>query len=91
MSRFFVGQRVRIVGLEYSGPSPHPKGLEGRIVEYGEMWPPSGISYDWSVTTDCGRSFLANSDELEPILPEGAAPSKYTFQQLMESLQEVLV
>jgi len=27
---------------------------------------------------------------LEPILPEGAAPSEYTFQQLMDNLQEVM-
>lgn len=28
--------------------------------------------------------------QIEPILPEGSAPSEYTFQQLMDNLQEVM-
>lgn len=35
-------------------------------------------------------SWASDFDQLEPILPEGSAPSEFTFQQLMDSLQEVM-
>lgn len=42
-----------------------------------------------------GELFLdqgpSNTSRLEPILPEGSAPSEFTFQQLMDNLQEVMV
>ncbi len=96
MSKFFVGQRVRILR---SNGWPEIAGSEGVIVS---RCPDKGIHGDsqWWVAPDqwgshvapylsiCGaHNFGPNEDQLEPMLPEGAAPSVYTFQQLMDSLQ----
>lgn len=101
MSKFFVGQRVRIL---YSNNWPELAGGEGRIVRFlaptavddshGEVevspdaWgsssaPHPGLNGD-------GGWFFPNASQLEPILPEGSAPSDFTFQQLMDNLQEVM-
>jgi len=37
-----------------------------------------------------GAWFFPSTSQLEPILPEGSAPSEFTFQQLMDNLQEVM-
>ncbi len=96
MSKFFVGQRVRIL---WSMGWPELKGSEGSIVS---RCPDGGIrgNSQWWVApnqwgshvaphlgTGGGIKFGPNESQLEPILPEGSAPSVYTFQQLMDSLQ----
>lgn len=100
MSKFFVGQRVRIVRATH----PQNNGLTGVISHIGP-WEyldilPSGRALG-SDHADCylkldrprhdGNTGGANSFwQIEPILPEGSAPSEFTFQQLMDSLQEVM-
>lgn len=92
MSKFFVGQRVRIVG---AGSSKFLIGEETRIneisvraycAEAGEQY----IGHRTEAVNASGRLFVARESWLEPILPEGSAPSEYTFQQLMDNLQEVM-
>lgn len=96
MAKFFVGQRVRIVRAKH----PENNGLTGVISHIGpwgrmDRLPSGDRLLDRSA--DCylrldrprhdGRTSGANDfDQLEPILPEGAAPSDFTFQQLMENV-----
>ncbi|OBU59202.1 hypothetical protein [Stenotrophomonas maltophilia] len=87
MSKFFVGQRVRI---KVSPEFPHLVGAEAKIIGDGfyadePIWDIRAAGEDdWYVEKDDAEEVL------EPILPEGSAPSEYTFQQLMDNLQEVM-
>lgn len=100
MSRFYVGQRVRI---KWSKHWPELGGQEGRIVGRPMTRGSEGGS-DWRVAPDCwgtesaprpglyGRIgyFAPGSDQLEPIQPEGAAPSEFkTLHDLLSSLEGV--
>lgn len=96
MSKFFVGQRVRII---WSLAWPELAGQEGRIIGADVSDAVTNRS-EWQVAPDSWGSdlcpyacpagrFAPSSGQLEPILPEGAAPSEYTFHRLMDSLQEV--
>ncbi|WP_180859731.1 hypothetical protein [Stenotrophomonas maltophilia] len=64
-------------------------GQEGVIEEkssvYHDSWFVSGALLDRN-----GKRSSWYEQALEPILPEGSAPSEYTFQQLMDNLQEVM-
>lgn len=73
MSRFFVGQRVRIVRLV---ETTEFEGVETRIFRSH----PKG----WWVLDGLGWCSEGN---LEPILPSGHQPSEYTFQGLMNDLR----
>lgn len=95
MSKFFVGQRVRVVRTLNPILTP---GLEATIIAVGKFngaYPggeivPGECKLDiWSIRAPQG-DWVASFDQLEPILPEGAAPSEFTFQQLMDNLQEVM-
>lgn len=100
MSKFFVGQRVRIVRATH----PINNGITGRIelvqrFEPGDILPSGALlqfhAVDCWVRLDSARhdgAMVGGSAfwQLEPILPEGSAPSEFTFQQLMDSLQEVM-
>lgn len=89
MSKFFVGQRVRIVGRDWHGPADlHPAGKEGRIVGKGRGSPRTGIAYEWELDVPGYSWFLADSDDLEPVLPEGHQPSEFTtLHDLLASLE----
>ncbi|ARZ74062.1 hypothetical protein CCR98_07720 [Stenotrophomonas sp. WZN-1] len=87
MSKFFVGQRVRI---KLSGEFPHLAGTEARIIGDGivgsdPVWEISAAGEDDWYVEKYQAPFV-----LDPILPEGSAPSEFTFQQLMDNLQEVM-
>ncbi|MCU1053275.1 hypothetical protein JAK47_01780 [Stenotrophomonas maltophilia] len=95
MSKFFVGQRVRVV--KPLNPRLTP-GLEATIIAIGQFdgkYPggeirPGECKLDiWRIKAPSG-DWVATFDQLEPILPEGSAPSEFTFQQLMDNLQEVM-
>ncbi|MHC1670468.1 hypothetical protein ACODUO_15010 [Stenotrophomonas maltophilia] len=99
MSKFFVGQRVRIL---WSLGWPEISGYEGVIVSEARDSGIHGRS-QWKVAPkqwgECvapregdagGWIFAPGEDQLQPILPEGSAPSEYTFHQLMDSLREVV-
>lgn len=68
MSRFYVGQRVRLVG-KWRGVTSDPSGSEAEIV----MGPGAYIGrttkeiYTWVVVTTDGKPIVANSCDLEPI------------------------
>ncbi|UWJ04762.1 hypothetical protein CUB19_gp50 [Stenotrophomonas phage CUB19] len=93
MAKFFVGQRVRIVRARH----PTNNGLTGVISHIGP-WKyleilPSGRALgeeqaDCYVRLDSPRHDGAMSGansywQLEPILPEGAQPIGYSFEQMM--------
>lgn len=87
MSKFFVGQMVRLVKAYH----PENQGLEGRIVAMFDERESCIPGWPINCVVDAGASGDADhTDRLEPILPEGSAPSEYTFQQLMDNLQEVM-
>jgi hypothetical protein len=100
MAKFFVGQRVRILRSENW---PELAGSEGRVVGFiseadiGDPRCEVRVAPDEWGSERCpmrlgrngARRFAPPSSNLEPILPEGSAPSGFTFQQLMDSLQEV--
>ncbi|HDS1550714.1 TPA: hypothetical protein QEK98_002969 [Stenotrophomonas maltophilia] len=99
MSKFFVGQRVRLVrSIDLVSPAKN-YGLEGRVIDF-EEFPKGTLMRDMRpLKLDCDVSVLwdgecypcsQNTLQLEPILPEGSAPSEFTFQQLMDNLQEVM-
>lgn len=83
MSKFFVGQRVRVVS---STRLPQFVGAETRIEGIDDHHrSPYILALRRGV-----RRVRSSAQHIEPILPEGAAPSVYTFQQLMDELQEAV-
>lgn len=98
MAKFFVGQRVRLVVPQEPSPGSAPiqVGDQG-VVRSLSFYPKGSRTRGGSVTvsdSDIQVEFLGggfrstHTSRLEPILPEGSAPSEFTFQQLMDSLQE---
>lgn len=83
VEKLFVGQRVRIVGTSWIGYGSCPAGLEGFLEVPKEHGLITRKEYDWCVRTDCGLKVLCDSHEVEPILPEGAQPLGYSFEQMM--------
>ncbi|MDT3468945.1 hypothetical protein [Stenotrophomonas maltophilia] len=73
MSKFFVGQRVRIVGTE--GPKgpwhmPPPTGKNGRIVKEGAIGATTQRHFDWEVLVDDFGPVQCDSHEIEPVSQE---------------------
>ncbi len=83
VKKLFVGQRVRIVGVNWIGYGRSPAGLEGFLETPKERGPFTRKEYDWCVKTDCGLSVLCDSHEVEPIIPDGAQSLGYGFEQMM--------
>lgn len=89
MAKFFVGQRVRLV--RSSKARLVPIGSEGVITSL-KHYPKGSLCHDFSVLLedgDCTVKYYAYGDRtsstsrLEPILPEGAQPLGYSFEQMM--------
>lgn len=83
-----MGQRVRIA--QCNNPEMQfmvgKEGvIEGRSSVHRGNWFVSG-----ALIARNGNRSSWREEHLEPILPEGAAPSEFTFQKLMDSLQEVM-
>lgn len=98
MKPLFIGQRVRI---KWSENWPELAGQEGVIVDKSIVRVgPSKGSKGWGVAPDSwgspmaprrgnynGDRFTPLSEQLEPIVPEGAAPSEFTtLADLLQSL-----
>lgn len=96
MAKFFVGQRVRI---KWSKGWPELAGQEGVINGLAGNKGIEGVS-EWTVAPDIwgshrapspglngGIFFAPNSNQLEPLQPDGAQPSVYSFQELMDDLK----
>lgn len=81
-----MGQRVRVIDAE----DPRAIGAEARII--GESIRKGRDSWDVEALGEddwyCEKCIADQT--LTPILPEGSAPSEFTFQQLMDNLQEVM-
>lgn len=83
MTKFFVGQRVRIV----RAPAlPAFVGTETRItgLAFGEY---EYRGYEWLVRIE-GDTYGACSHNLEPILPSGHAPAEMDVHELLPFLKE---
>lgn len=96
MSKFFVGQRVRIVGAD---TSMECIGREARVIGVLRVarnrktgsWEGLPVEVDGiGHFNSSGGPYVFRPEYLEPIPPEGSAPSEFTFQQLMDNLQEVM-
>jgi hypothetical protein len=78
MAKFFVGQRVRVVG---AGASRCLIGMETVIAaparEALGLGDEKYFGYPTKLTNVCGIPFVARPDWLEPILSEGSAPSTW--------------
>jgi hypothetical protein len=104
MAKFFVGQRVRLVRpLSPSNQGATGRIIHLGSWRYGDSLP-DGYIYT-GVFSDCvvcfdqllkdasgvvAREFPTMTDRLEPITPEGSAPSEFTtLHDLLESLEGV--
>lgn len=103
MKKLFVGCRVRIL---WSSGWPELAGQEGRIVGTSSDLDATNVIEDvceWLTAPDSwgtpfapkvgrggGNVFCPASEQLEPILPEGSAPSEFsTFNELLNNLKEI--
>lgn len=96
MKKLFIGCRVRIL---YSDSWPELAGEEGRVVSRVTGGGITGRE-EWHVAPDRwgsehaptlgrlgGTRFSPNSDQLEPILPDGHQASTMSHEELMTSLR----
>lgn len=94
MAKFVAGMRVRKV-FSPNPNSPVKVGSEGVVdrLEFrpkGSRFGKSGVlSEDNDIFVRYGGKVYSEvSTYIEPILPEGAAPSIYSYQELMDKLRE---
>lgn len=98
MSKFFVGQRVRLAWKSSFATSLAPIGVTGVIKAIGPRMP--GHYFEGCIFTDetdclvvwdysaetCGCIF----PQLEPILPEGHRPCDESFKRELDKLLEAI-
>jgi hypothetical protein len=85
--RFFVGQRVRLVG-EWNGTGQSPKGEEARIVGQDRfVGATTGKLFPWLVETLKGQMIACESRDMEPILLDGH--ELVEIEQLLNVLPEL--
>lgn len=93
MAKFLIGQRVRIVWVNRAVNSGKV-GLETHVVEINDRvgdWTLYGLSGSpIHMEVEDGRMvwYGWSEDQLEPIIPGGAKPSTYSFQELMDKCRE---
>lgn len=88
MVSLFVGQRVRIVSAKQKHAMLHV-GKEGMIVAVCPVYPNS-FDVDCALRASDGNLMSWDARDLEPILPEGAQPSEFSFAELMDNLGVVV-
>lgn len=98
MAKFAVGMRVRLVKFQApsGGLPPIPVGDCGVIIDFttaesGDMTVRGDVlrmDCNCRVQFEFGGFRASHTDNIEPILPEGAAPSIYSYQELMDKLRE---
>lgn len=89
MKILYIGCRVRIIG-DWTGLIPPGSGTEGFIF-YGDCVGGDFKDYDWGVVLDCGFRICANSDELEPIVPDGhIAADRTTMLSMIPELEQFI-
>jgi hypothetical protein len=86
MIKFFVGQRVRIVGCANSQMSHHV-GKEGRLlarsVRHIGSW-----YVDTAPVARNGKKCSWGENHLEPILPDGHRSGDYTLSELLDRCKQ---
>lgn len=93
MAKFLIGQLVRVAWV-HSADFAHEVGLEGRVscVKSGCMGPTiyglNNAPIKYRSAADGMHAYGFLEEQLEPILPEGQAPSVYSFQELMDKCRE---
>lgn len=93
MAKYSVGQRVRIIRVA-NAANQHLIGAESHVVHvrYVEHWlnkpdKEPAEAYLLQIETAQPGSYWT-SDQLEPIIPDGAKPSEFTdIHELLDSLQ----
>ncbi len=85
MAKFFVGQRVKVISVCEPKTNSHLVGQEGVVNEVNCEWESaSGDRSDGIGVTLLGIDDWAFGEwQLEPILPKGAKPLGYSFEQMM--------
>lgn len=96
MAKFFVGCRVRLV----QATKVERNGWEGvitSITHHSKGTPTRGgipLQHDCDCVVlwyeDMSRKYATAFWQIEPILPEGAQPSEFSFTQLMDNLGVVV-
>ncbi len=90
MARFFVGQRVRVIGAD---KSKFLIGLETFVT--GPLCIGTGVNqrdyegYPTSLINVYGRFFIARPEQLEPILDSGHEPAELDVHELLPFLKEM--
>lgn len=95
MTRFFVGQRVRVKYV-IDKANNGLVGAEGVVTELQDFTSVGGyVGYGLDIA---GIKFVPglgwvawSQEQLEPILPSGHQPSEYTFDKLMDELRSGVV
>lgn len=87
MSKFFVGQRVRIIDCR---PASGRSLIGMETVITGDERGCWLLAVDWPSTPGVrARVWKEDApDYLSPILPDGHRPSEYTFHELMDRCRE---
>ncbi|HZF98279.1 MAG TPA: hypothetical protein VEY92_08565 [Pseudoxanthomonas sp.] len=86
MSRFFVGQRVRMARPVHE----FNLGATGRIKEFFDEVAMSGGRANCFVLWDRPViGWLSHTDQLEPILPDGHRPAELSVEELLPFLSGV--
>lgn len=92
MNKLFVGQRVRVAWV-HDARNAYLVGSEGRITEIDDhpigptIFALDSCPFERDETNIYG--FFA--EQLEPILPEGHAPSIYSYEELMDKCRSGVV
>lgn len=89
MAKFFIGQRVRIVSCnEYDYADAMSLVGQEAIVNNLDVENERLVFGNIGVTVNGEEGWCFLPQELEPILPEGFAPSEFSFHELMDNLKE---
>jgi hypothetical protein len=93
MATFFVGQRVRVIGVEPEAQSTERAaiGMEGVVNELGctnELYYAGMVGVTLPIPARGGgcQDWCFRPEHLEPILPCGHTASTESFQELMDRL-----
>lgn len=95
MAKFFVGQRVKVV----SSTKKENLGIEANIESFvftakgtkTRSGIPLSRDCNCAIVIDSGLRYAANTDQLEPILPEGNQPCGMSYEEMMQEFKEKVV
>lgn len=88
MAKFFVGQMVKVISVRHQ-QNQHLVGVEGRVTDLVRnfvgpiLYGLDTVPIRYEERPDGTHAFGLAAWQLEPILPEGAQPLGYSFEQMM--------